>query len=129
TLREPQAKLMVAMFDSQAGFNAYLGRKESPLIIGMYHTLSNRFVVYDYGQNELHLLMKSQAERLAQQINSHLDRQRFVGAVQRQAHDSRTGANISTVMHEVAHQLSFNCGMLNREGDVPFWLAEGLACY
>jgi hypothetical protein len=32
-------------------------------------------------------------------------------------------------MHEVAHQLSFNCGMLNRDGDVPFWLAEGLACY
>src|SRR5207237_313412 len=39
------------------------------------------------------------------------------------------GTNISTVMHEVAHQLSFNCGMLNRRGDVPFWLAEGLACY
>jgi hypothetical protein len=29
----------------------------------------------------------------------------------------------------VAHQLSFNCGMLNRDGDVPFWLAEGLATY
>src|SRR5581483_4545769 len=25
--------------------------------------------------------------------------------------------------------LSFNCGMLNREGDMPIWLAEGLACY
>jgi hypothetical protein len=32
-------------------------------------------------------------------------------------------------MHEVAHQLSFNCGLLNRAGDVPVWLAEGLACY
>ena len=32
-------------------------------------------------------------------------------------------------MHEVAHQLSFNCGMLNRKGDVPVWLAEGLAVY
>src|SRR5262249_26096222 len=37
--------------------------------------------------------------------------------------------NVMTIMHEVAHQLSFNCGMLSREGDVPFWLAEGLACY
>jgi hypothetical protein len=32
-------------------------------------------------------------------------------------------------MHEVAHQLSFNSGMLTREGDVPLWLGEGLACY
>ncbi len=32
-------------------------------------------------------------------------------------------------MHEVTHQLSFNCGLLNRNGDVPAWLAEGLACY
>jgi hypothetical protein len=32
-------------------------------------------------------------------------------------------------MHEVAHQLSFNCGLLNRDGDVSLWLAEGLATY
>jgi hypothetical protein len=25
--------------------------------------------------------------------------------------------------------LSFNCGLLNRKGDVPAWVAEGLACY
>jgi hypothetical protein len=129
TLREPRTKLMVAMFDSQEGFNAYLGRRESPVIIGYYHTLSNRFVVYDYGQNELHQALKGQAEQRARQIDSYLERQRWVETVQRRAHDFRSGANISTVMHEVAHQLSFNCGMLNREGDVPFWLAEGLACY
>ena len=41
----------------------------------------------------------------------------------------RDDANIGTVMHEVAHQLSFNGGMLDRDGDVPLWLAEGLACY
>jgi len=29
----------------------------------------------------------------------------------------------------VAHQLSFNCGMLCRDADVPFWVAEGLATY
>lgn len=32
-------------------------------------------------------------------------------------------------MHEAAHQVSFNCGLLNRDGDKPLWLAEGLACY
>lgn len=129
TLREARTRFMVAMFDTQDGFNAYLGRKESPLVVGMYHTLSNRLVLYDYGQNQVHLSRKQQAERQARQIASQLDRQRSVETVQRRAQDLRTGANIMTVMHEVAHQLSFNCGLLNREGDVPFWLAEGLACY
>jgi hypothetical protein len=32
-------------------------------------------------------------------------------------------------MHEVAHQLSFNSGLMSRGGDVPVWLAEGLAVY
>ena len=129
SLRLPQTKLMVAMFDSQAGFNAYLGRKESPLVVGMYHPLTNRFVLYDYGQNESYLSMKDQAERQARHIASQPDRLRWVETVQHRAHDVRTGVNISTIMHEVAHQLSFNFGMLNREGDVPLWLAEGLACY
>jgi hypothetical protein len=58
-----------------------------------------------------------------------MDRQRFVETENRRAGEFRTGINIGTVMHEVAHQLSFNTGMLNREGDVPIWLAEGLATY
>ena len=37
--------------------------------------------------------------------------------------------NLSTVMHEAAHQMSFNTGLLNRQGDGPVWLVEGLACY
>ncbi|HLJ97073.1 MAG TPA: DUF1570 domain-containing protein [Gemmataceae bacterium] len=125
----PRAKFMVAMFDTQAGFNAYLGRKESPLLVGMYHALTNRLVFYDYGQNEALLSRKQQAERQARQITSQLERQRSLEAVQRRVDDVRTGANIMTIMHEAAHQLSFNCGLLNRNGDVPFWLAEGLACY
>jgi hypothetical protein len=128
-LHAPQTKLMVAIFDSPAGFNAYLGRKESSLIVGMYHPFTNRLVLYDYGQNEKYLVMKEQAEQQARHILSQPDRQRSVETVQRRAQDVRTGINISAVMHEVAHQLSFNFGLCNRDGDVPFWLAEGLACY
>ena len=58
-----------------------------------------------------------------------MDRLRYLEGVQRQSRDIRADANIATIMHEVAHQLSFNSGMLNREADVPLWLAEGLACY
>jgi hypothetical protein len=128
-LRQPRTRFMVAMFDTQAGLDAYLGRKASPLLVGMYHTQTNRMVLYDYGQNEVLQARRQQAERQARQIPSLLDRQRSLESVQRRADDLRAGTNVMTIMHEVAHQLSFNCGLLNRDGDAPFWLAEGLACY
>jgi hypothetical protein len=125
----PPTKLMVAIFDTQAGFEAYLGRKMSPFITGIYHPATNRFVTYDYGQNENFLAEKLKAEREGARIETHMDRKRYFETLYRQAREFRTGANIGTVMHETAHQLSFNCGLLNREGDKPLWLAEGLACY
>jgi hypothetical protein len=125
----PRAKLMVAIFDAQSGFDAYLGRKMSPLITGLYHTGTNRLVTYDYGRNEAFLASVKQTEEELRRIDSQLDRQRYLGRLSRNAQDHRAGANVGTIMHEVAHQLSFNCGLLNREGDVPLWLAEGLACY
>jgi hypothetical protein len=128
-LREPPAKLMVAIFDSQYGFESYLGQRMSPSVTGIYHTTTNRLVVYDYGQNTAFVAGKRQREAMARRVGSDLERRRRIETVNRQAQEFRTEANIGTVMHEVAHQLSFNTGMLNRDGDVPFWLAEGLACY
>jgi hypothetical protein len=72
---------------------------------------------------------KRVVQQTSRQIGSDLDRLRFVETENRRAREFRTGMNIGTVMHEVAHQLSFNCGMLNREADIPIWLAEGLATY
>ena len=34
-----------------------------------------------------------------------------------------------TLSHEATHQLTFNTGLLNRKGDVPMCIAEGLAVY
>jgi hypothetical protein len=128
-VREPHEKLMVAVFDTQAGFEAYLSGKPSSALRGGYHQPSNRLVVYDYGQNRAFLSEKQLADREARQAPSNLARERAVGSVNRAAANYRSDANIETIMHEVAHQLSFNCGLLRREGDVPVWLAEGLACY
>jgi hypothetical protein len=128
-LQAPSSKLMVAIFDSQTGFDAYVGHKGSSTIIGWYHLDTNRFVVYDYGQNEKHLSIKNQAVQSVRRIQSQIDRQRYLDAVNRLSSEARTDVNIQTIMHEVAHQLSWNCGLLNRAGAVPFWLAEGLACY
>jgi hypothetical protein len=128
-LHEPPGKLMLAIFDSQAGFEAYLAHKMPPSVTGVYHLESNRLLVYDYGTNESFVDFKRNVKQVGRQINSELDRQRFVETENRRAREFRTGINIGTVMHEVAHQLSFNTGMLNRDGDVPIWVAEGLACY
>ncbi len=120
---------MVAIFDAQAGFEAYLGRKTSGVLTGIYHPSTNRMVMYDYGQNEAMLSSKRRAEQAGQHIGSPSEKAQFLGSVLRQAQQYRQTASVGTITHEVAHQLSFNCGMLNRQGDVPAWLAEGLACY
>jgi hypothetical protein len=39
-------------------------------------------------------------------------------------HDNR-----ETVTHEATHQLNFNSGVLERSGDAPHWVSEGLAMY
>jgi hypothetical protein len=128
-VREPSTRLMIAMFDSPTGFDAYFGQKLSPFITGIYHRKSNRLVVYDYGRNEEFLTSKQQAIERGRNARGRIYSGRYEETVERLAREFRTDINIGTVMHEVAHQLSFSSGMLNREGDVPVWLAEGLACY
>lgn len=128
-VREPLTKMMVAIFESQAGFEAYVGQKLPDAVTGLYHPKSNRLLVYDYATNRDFVGAKSQARTVAKRIGSDMARRRFIDTMNRRSSEFRTEANISTVMHEVAHQLSFNCGLLNREAEVPFWLAEGLATY
>ena len=132
-LQRPAGKLMVAVFDSPAGFEAYLGHKMPDGIVGIYHPKTNRLVVYDLGLNRAFVAAKRQAREQGRGIGSDMDRIRYIETVNREAREFRTDANIATIMHEVAHQLSFNAGMLNRDGmgdgAVPVWLAEGLACY
>src|SRR5262249_45777967 len=128
-LAEPTGKLHLAVLDSQAAFEAYLGFRVPPSLVGVYHKGTNRLVVYDYGWNQGFLARRNRAEQEARRVHSDLDRFRTVDTVNRRAEEFRTETNIAVIMHEVAHQLSFNTGMLNRDGDVPVWLAEGLACY
>jgi hypothetical protein len=128
-VRRPPGRMMVAIFDSQAGFEAYLGRSMPSLITGVYHPPSNRLVVYDYGTNRAFVANKTKGEELARQAPATMERQRALTTFGRRALDRRADANVGTIMHEVAHQLSFNGGLLSRDGDVPLWLAEGLACY
>jgi hypothetical protein len=128
-VRAPAEKMMVAIFATQSGLEAYIGHKMSAAVTGLYHPPSNRLVVYDYASNRAFLAGKKFYEDAARSGSTDLERERRTVTFGRHIRDRRDDTNISTVMHEVAHQLSFNCGLLNRKGDVPAWLAEGLAVY
>jgi hypothetical protein len=55
---------------------------------------------------------------------------RLVVFDQRSAGLGRAGLwNLRVIAHEATHQLTFNTGLLNRHGDVPKCIAEGLAAY
>ncbi len=129
TIREPGGRLMVAVFDAPAGLDAYLGQRMPNLVSGIYHTPSNRLVVYEYGQNRAFKESSEKARVKMKQMPQTLSGQRVSETLSREIREFRDDTNVGTIMHEVAHQLSFNCGLLNREGDVAAWLAEGLACY
>ena len=127
-LRDPDCKLMVAIFESQAGFEAYLGQRLPSGLLGVYVPESNRLVVYDIGQSREYAARKQQNRDAAKNIGSVMDRQRALGTANRQLSELRSQYNIGAIMHETAHHLSFNCGLFNRHG-LCRWAGEGLATY
>lgn len=128
-VREPAEKMMVAVFRKQSDFEAFLGLRLGPSVTGVYHPPTNRLVVYDYATNASFVKAKEDAEEAVGRVPSAAVRSGLGLALGRAARDRRDDVNVSTLMHEAAHQLSFNSGLLNRKGDVPAWLAEGLAMY
>jgi hypothetical protein len=129
TVTPPAEKLMVAIFATQQGFEAFIGMHPGAHVTGMYHTPTNRLVVYDFGTNTSFLTTKKEIEDDTKRTRSDVDRMRRALTFERILRDHRNDTNVSTIMHEVSHQLSFNTGLLNRGGDVPAWLVEGMAMY
>jgi hypothetical protein len=127
--REPAQKMMVALFDTQEGFESYFGVRLPSAVTGLYHPASNRLVVYDFGTNRAFVEGRRRMDEVVRRSATDLERGHLLSAFARRARDYRDDTNVGTIMHEVAHQLSFNGGLLNRTGDGPAWLVEGLACY
>ncbi len=128
-MHHPGGRLMMVVFDSPDGVDAYLGTKLSAGITGMYHPVTNRLLLYDLSENRALIAQKKRALDGAKKISSSVDRSRLVDSIERKLDVTVKDVNLTTTMHEAAHQLSFNCGLLNRQGDIAIWLAEGLACY
>src|SRR5262249_8001673 len=118
-----------AIFGTQKGFDSYLGVAPPGAVTGLYHPPTNRMVVYDFATNRDFVANRKRGDDFLRRARTDLERERLIVALGAHFRDQRDDTNVSRMMHEVAHQLSFNCGLLNRAGDTPAWLAEGLAVY
>ena len=105
----PAQPLTVVTLTDDRSFAAFLGKREyalaregffhGPTVHGVYQPRSNRLVVFDHRS---------------------LGRQTVpLGGVE----------NLRALAHEATHQLTYNTGLLDRQGDVPLCISEGLAMY
>jgi Protein of unknown function (DUF1570) len=99
TLEYPDRRLTVIALRDQDSYAALLGEAPGKDVGGHYDLETNRLVIFDF---------RPQQEALAAQA---------------------ARVNLFTLVHETAHQLSFNTGILNRQADVPVCVSEGLATY
>lgn len=110
-LSEPQFPLVVIVFASQNQYVEHCREEVGPAITqikGHFNLQTNVVTTYDLtgsgGTVSASELAKSLARPEVQQ-------------------------NIATVVHEAAHQLANNGGLLQRWNDTPQWLNEGLAMF
>jgi hypothetical protein len=99
--QHPRARLAVVTLAGRRSFLSFLEvRTLAAHVVGLYGRKSNILVVYD---------SRSEA------ASAPAGRARFFNQV--------------SLAHEATHQLTFNTGLLNRPGDVPLAMVEGLALY
>jgi hypothetical protein len=95
----PERRLVVMTLKGRESYEKMLGEKAGPDVGGHFDLDANRLVIYDFRAPAGEPV--ANAERV----------------------------NTFTLVHEALHLLTFNTGLLNREGDVPLCVSEGLAAY
>jgi hypothetical protein len=100
---EPEFPLIAIVLRSRKEFDLKLDKEASfdKNILGYYSTKSNRITTYAPSVALLTPTGRKQAAGWLEQS--------------------------TTIVHEVAHQIAFNCGVHNRFSRVPKWTSEGLA--
>jgi hypothetical protein len=98
-LQQPKRRMIVVTLADADSFAAFSGTPAAPEVGGFYDRETNRLVMLDNRANG--------------QANV----------------DLAKVANLVSLVHESTHQLTFNTGLLDRDGDVPVCLSEGLATY
>jgi Protein of unknown function (DUF1570) len=100
----PDERMIAIGLEDERAFSRFLRGlfrgQVSPAVVGVYHQESNWLVVQDYRH----------APRTRRDLPVWAD-------------------NLYLLAHEATHQLTFNTGLLNRHGDTPRCIGEGLAMY
>ncbi|MDR1385923.1 MAG: DUF1570 domain-containing protein [Planctomycetaceae bacterium] len=117
-LTEPEFPLVAVIFADRGNFirctEPEVGNAVA-YINAYYNQMTNRIVFYDltgleiYGNNNR--VKSSSLERRFREIMSRPD----------------SAKSIATFVHEAAHQISYNCGMIKRFSSCPHWVSEGIA--
>jgi hypothetical protein len=99
----PPRKLTAVILKDRASYVAFLGQAPGADVGGHYDLDTNWLVIFDFrpGAAEPQQPAVANPERV----------------------------NSFTLSHETTHQLTFNTGLLERTGDVPLAVSEGLAMY
>ena len=98
-LKRPDGRLTAVALADGRSYAAFLGGQPDRSNGGRYDRASNRLYVYDF-------------------------RPQGANGTLRAGH-----VNLIFLAHEATHQLAFNTGLLDREGDVPKVISEGIALY
>ncbi len=98
-LEYPDQRLTLIALRDRESYAALQGEAPAKDVYGHYDRETNRLVIFD---------VRPQKE-LATEDAAHVD--------------------LFSLVHETAHLLSFNTGILNRQADVPVCVSEGLATY
>jgi hypothetical protein len=98
-LAYPDHRLTIVTLKDAASYAVFLGRKPDKDEGGCYDLVTKRLLIFDFRSDPADI----------------------------QA--SETRKNLFSLVHETAHQLSFNTWLLNAENDVPLCVSEGLATY
>ena len=141
----PDSALTVVVFATREGFDAFATQLQGPGFleqenkpVGFYHK-SSKFdgsVIYDMTSFEA-TREASESRSASKKGSTSRDAETVVGtdrgvsrvraAKEARAMKSRlnAGDNVSTIVHEIAHQLSYRTGLFNF--GAPDWVVEGLA--
>jgi hypothetical protein len=95
----PKRRMVVVTLRDDRSYRKFIGADPGDEVGGHYDLDTNRLVVFDFGSRQPGLLVNANR------------------------------ASLFTLVHETAHLLSFNTGLLSRQTDVPACVSEGLATF
>jgi len=121
-LRSPVHKLDVLVFGTFDQFRAYRTRSQAPEdSLGFFDATEDCSVFFDLNTYPPIARLRDEIDHPASDPSSR--RQRLADRL----HENISALLAQVVQHEVAHQLHHHLGVLPFAGDVPDWVAEGLA--